>query len=70
LKNAKNYFIEAKIHKLTESVIPHPTLFQHQLGYVWPTIQHDKLFTQNVTNITFIFETFPKTKLQRKKCGA
>jgi len=34
LKNAKNYFIEAEIHKLTESVIPHQTLFQHQLGYV------------------------------------
>jgi len=25
------------MHKLTESVIPHQTLFQHQLGYVWPT---------------------------------
>jgi len=37
LKNAKNYFIEAKIYKLTESVIPHQTLFQHQLGCVWPT---------------------------------
>ena len=34
LKNAKNYFIEVKIYKLTESVIPHQTLFQHQLGYV------------------------------------
>jgi len=33
LKNAKNYCIEAKMHKLTESVIPHQTLFQHQLGY-------------------------------------
>jgi len=38
LKNAKNRFIETKIHKLTESVIPHQTLFQHELGYVWPTI--------------------------------
>jgi len=38
LKNAKNYIIEAKIYKLTESAIPHQTLFQHQLGYVWPTI--------------------------------
>jgi len=37
LKNAKNYFIEAKMRKLTESVIPHQTLFEHQLGYVWPT---------------------------------
>jgi len=34
LKNSKNYFIEAKIYKLRESVIPHQTLFQHQLGYV------------------------------------
>jgi len=34
LKNAKNYFIEAKIYKPTESVIPHQTLFQHELGYV------------------------------------
>jgi len=38
LKNAKNCFIEAEIDKLTESVIPHKTLFQHQLGYVWQTI--------------------------------
>jgi len=34
LKNGKNNFIEAKIYKLRESVIPHQTLFQHQLGYV------------------------------------
>jgi len=38
LKNAKNYFIEAKIYKQTESVMPHQTLFQHELGYRWPTI--------------------------------
>jgi len=30
----QNYFIEAKIDKLTESVIPHQTLFQHDLGYL------------------------------------
>jgi len=53
LKNAKKYFIEAKIYKRTESVIPHQTLFQHQLGSVWPTIEHEKLFTQKVTNITY-----------------
>jgi len=69
LKNAKNHFIEAKIYKLTELVIPHPTLFQHQLTYVWPTIQHEKLFTQNVTNITFILETSPNTKPKEKKVG-
>jgi len=34
LKNAKNYFIEAKIYNVTESMIPHQTLFQHELGYV------------------------------------
>jgi len=34
LKNAKNYFIEVKMYKLTELVIPHQTLFQHELGYV------------------------------------
>ena len=28
LKNAKNYFIEAKIYKLTESVILRQTMFQ------------------------------------------
>jgi len=38
LKTAKNYFIEANIYKLTELVIPHQTLFQHELGYVQPTI--------------------------------
>jgi len=27
LKNAENYFIEAKIHKQTESLIPHQALF-------------------------------------------
>jgi len=30
----KIIFIEAKICKLTESEIPHQTLFQHELGYV------------------------------------
>ena len=34
LKNAKNDFIEDKIYKQTESVIPHQTLFQHELDYV------------------------------------
>jgi len=38
LKNAKNHFTEAKIDKLTESVIPHQSLFQHELGYMWRTI--------------------------------
>jgi len=30
----KIIFIEAEIYKLTESVIPHQALFQHELGYV------------------------------------
>ena len=38
LNNAKNNFIEAKMCKLTEPVIPHQTLFQHQLSNVGPTI--------------------------------
>jgi len=38
LKNGKNYVIEAKINKLTESVIPYQNLFRHQIGHVWPTI--------------------------------
>jgi len=37
VKNVKNCFIEAKI-ELKELVIPHQTLFQHQLGHLWPTI--------------------------------
>jgi len=61
--------IEVKIYKLTESVIPHQTLFQHQLGYVWTTIQHEKLIIQNVKNITFIFETSSNTKPKEKKWG-
>jgi len=69
LKNAKNYFFEAKINKLTKSVMPHQTLFQPQLGYVWPTTQPEKLFTQNVTNVTFIVETSPNTKPKENKVG-
>jgi len=38
LKNDKNYFIKVKLYKLTQSVISHQTLFQYQLGYVWPTV--------------------------------
>jgi len=69
LKKAKNYFIEAKINKLAESVTPHQSLFQHHLGYVWSTIYHEKLFTQNVTNITFIYETSQNTKPKEIKVG-
>jgi len=30
---------------------------------------HEKLFTQNVTNITFIFKTSPNAKPKEKKVG-
>ena len=33
-RSLENYFIEANIYKISESVIPHHTLFQHQLGYL------------------------------------
>ena len=69
MKNARNYLVEAKTYKLTESVIPHQTLFQHQLGHVRFTIYNEKLFTQNVTNITFVFEASPNAKPKEKKVG-
>jgi len=50
-------------------MIPHQTLFHHQLCYVWPTILHEKFFTQNVTKTTFIFENSPNTKSKEKKVG-
>ena len=49
--------------------MPHQTLFQHQLGYVRCTTLHEKLFPQNVTNTTFIFETSPNAKPKEKKVG-
>jgi len=55
------------MYQLTESVIPHQTLFQHQLGYVWPTIKHAKLFTQNVANITYNLKPLQMQNLKRKK---
>jgi len=30
----KSILSKGKMYKLTESVIPHQTLFQHELGYV------------------------------------
>jgi len=33
------------------------------------TIEHEKVFTQNVTSVTFIFETSPNTKREKKKVG-
>jgi len=34
---------------------------------MWPTTKHEELFTQNVTNITFIFEASPNTKPKGRK---
>ena len=68
-KMLKIVFIEAKIYKLPESAIPHKALFQHQLDCVWPTNHHEKLFTQNVTNISFIFEASRNAKPEEKKVG-
>jgi len=67
MENSKNCFIEAKIYQLTELVIPHQTLFQHQLAYVWPTIKLVKLFTQNVTNTTFILKPLQMQNLMKKR---
>jgi len=33
LQIARNHFIEVKLIKKLESVIPHQTMFQHQLGF-------------------------------------
>jgi len=38
----------------------------HQIA---PVIEHEKLFTQNVTNVIFGFETSPNTNPERKKWG-
>jgi len=50
-------------------VIPHQTLFQYQLDYVWSITLHEKIFTQNVTKVTFTFETSPNTKPKENKVG-
>jgi len=38
------------------------TKFCFNINLAMCTISHEKLFTQNVTNVTFVFETFPNTK--------
>jgi len=38
--------------------------------YVAYHLKYEKLFTQNVANITFTFETSPNTKPKEKKWGA
>jgi len=34
LRDAENHFSETEIYKILEAMIPHQTLFKHQLGYV------------------------------------
>jgi len=48
--------------KISESVIPHETLFQHQFGFF---VQ----LTWNVTNVTFIFAPIEIQNLKRKLWG-
>jgi len=51
-----------KLIKILESLIPHQTLFQHQLCFA----VH---LTWNVINVTFIFATSPNTKPTEKNVG-
>ena len=48
--------------KISDSVIPHQTLCQHQFGF----FMH---LTWNVANVTFIFAAYPNTKPKEKKWG-
>jgi len=70
LKNAKNYFIEAKIDKLRESVMPHQTLFQHQFGYVFSLPSNMKTSSHKTRQTSLLF--FKPLQIQnlKKKSGA
>jgi len=61
-KMLKIILSKRKLIKISESVVPHETLFQRQLGFA-------KHLTWNVTNVTFIFATSPNTKLKEKNVG-
>ena len=67
LKHAKYHFIEAISDKLTESSNTTPNCFNINLAMC--NIQHDKHFTHNVANVTFVFGTSPNTKPEEKKWG-
>jgi len=70
LKNNKYYFIEAKLYKLTESVIPHQTLCQHQLGYLRPTVWHLKALYMKTWQTSLLFLKLLRIQnLKRKKWG-
>jgi len=62
LKNSKNILSKLKLIKTSKWVMPHQSLFQHQLDVA----THP---TWNVTNATFIFATSPNTKPKDKMWG-
>jgi len=53
--------MELKFIKISESVISTKLYFNINSA-IMCSIKHEKLFTQDVTNVTFIFETSPNTK--------
>jgi len=63
-------FIEAKIYKLTESVIPHQALFQHELGYVRPTISHESSSHKTWQTSLLFLKPLQMQNLKRKKWGS
>jgi len=63
LQNAKNHF-EVKIYKNVRISDTTPNCFNINMAMC--NIQHEKLFTQNVTNVIFSFETSPNTNPKRK----
>jgi len=70
LKNAKTYFIEAKIHKLTELVIPHQAMFQHQLGYMYGLPPNMKSSSHKTWQTSLLFlKPLQIQNLKRKKWG-
>ena len=63
----KVFFIDAKLDKVTESVWPHQTLFQRQLGYVWPTVSHLKALHIKTWQALLLFLKLRIQNLKRKK---
>jgi len=63
LPNAENQFIEDEIHKNIRISDTTPNSVSP------PTWLSNMLFTQDLINITFIFETFPNTKSKEKNVG-
>jgi len=70
LKNATNYFIEAKIHKLTESVIPHQTMLHHQLGFMYGLPPNMKSSSHKMWQASLLFlKPLQIQNLKRKTWG-